>query len=159
MNLHEIPYKVMVTLPQCVDRRWKLHEALCLYGIKDVIAEHPVPLHDINIAEYSHLPQKALPYVSQILTLSKVVADAKQKGAHSLWLLEDDAVLHPEFLYRARRLRIPNNWRFVYLGGAYYDKAVRINRDIVKPNKVLDLHCVVISAAIFSFSFVLPKTL
>ena len=149
MNLHEIPFKVMITMPQCADRRWRLHENLCHYGIADVIAEHPVPLHDINAQEYSHLPQKALPYISQILTLKKVIGDARRRNAHCVWLFEDDAVLHPEFLSRARRLRVPNNWRFLYLGGAYYESVVRINEFLVRPSKVLDLHCVIISSEMY----------
>ena len=136
-------------MPQCADRRWRLHENLCHYGINDVIAEHPIPLHEINAQEYSHLPQKALPYISQILTLKKVIGDAKRQNAHCVWLFEDDAVLHPEFLNRARRLRVPNNWRFLYLGGAYYENVVRINEFLVRPSKVLDLHCVIISSEMY----------
>lgn len=149
MNLHEIPLKVMITMPQCAERRWRLHESLCGYGISDVIAEHPIAIHEINTAEYSHLPGKALPYVSQILTLKRVFSDARKRKVNSIWLFEDDAVLHPDFLELARRIRVPNNWRFLYLGGACYENAIRVNEHLLKPNRTLDLHCVVISGEMF----------
>jgi hypothetical protein len=149
MNLHEIPLKVVISLPQRSERRWKLHEKLCKMGITDLVCEHPVPVSEITGTQYSHLPKTALPYVSQILTLQKLLKESRVKGRKAIWILEDDAAFHPEFHDRVRRLRVPNNWQFLYLGGAYYDEVIRINESLVSPNKILDLHSVIIANSMF----------
>src|SRR6202453_1023001 len=149
MNLHEVPYKVMINMPQASDRRWQLHEKLCKFGFMDVACEHPIPIAEIDRSEYSHLPEEALPYISQIITIKRVLTEAKRRGAKSTWLLEDDATFHSEFNDRVRRLRVPNNWCFLYLGGAYYEEAIRINGALVRPDKILDLHSLVISSEVY----------
>ena len=150
MNIHEIPFKAIVSMPSCSDRLYKLQEQLSRFGINDAECVHPVPVADINLHEFPHLPKDKLPYVSQTLTLRGIIREAKKRGASSTWLMEDDAVFHPEFLQLVRMIRVPNNWKFFYLGGAYYENAVRINEALLQPDRILDLQSVVIAADMYN---------
>ena len=74
------------------------------------------------------------------LTIRLAIRKAKQLKSPSLLLLEDDAVLHPNFRELISRLELPDDWGIFYLGCQHTSRPKLESDGIVKVARALDSH-------------------
>ena len=74
------------------------------------------------------------------LTIRLAIRKAKQQKAPALLLLEDDAILHPNFRELISRLDLPNDWGIFYLGCQHTARPLPHRDGLVKVTRALDSH-------------------
>lgn len=80
--------------------------------------------------------------------LSKRLAirQAMRRCKKGLLLLEDDAVLHPEFAGRIRELPLPDDWAMLYLGCQHLKRPQVVAPGLVRIRRASSMHAVIIRA-------------
>jgi len=74
------------------------------------------------------------------LTIRLAIRKAKQLKSPSLLLLEDDAILHPNFRELIARMELPDDWGIFYLGCQHTSRPEPHSVGIVKVSRALDSH-------------------
>lgn len=84
--------------------------------------------------------------LSQCLALRQ----ARQAGAPTLLLLEDDCVLHPDFRSRTAQLTLPEDWGIFYFGCQHLERPVPAGKGLVRVRKGLDTHAFAVRARYYN---------
>jgi hypothetical protein len=74
------------------------------------------------------------------LTIRLAIRKAKQQKAPALLLLEDDAILHPNFRELISRITLPDDWGIFYLGCQHTERPEPHGEGLVKVKRALDSH-------------------
>ena len=74
------------------------------------------------------------------LSIRLAIRKAKQQKAPALLLLEDDAILHPNFRELISRINLPDDWGIFYLGCQHTTRPIPHSDGLVKVTRALDSH-------------------
>lgn len=74
------------------------------------------------------------------LTIRLAIRRAKRMKASALLLLEDDAILHPNFRELISRIELPEDWGIFYLGCQHTQRPEPCGEGLVRVKKALDSH-------------------
>jgi len=74
------------------------------------------------------------------LTIRLAIRRAKQKGAKSVLLFEDDAVLHPNFVELVNQIELPEDWGIFYFGCQHCERPEPFSPGLVRVTRALDAH-------------------
>jgi hypothetical protein len=110
----------------------------------DVEWKVPVKIDDIPWGEMPSAYKNHSKYASQALTLIEVFKEVIHKGADHFMLFEDDIIFHPQILTHLPHITVPDDWKFIYVGGRNCGVKQYISRGLVKSTFVSDLHAVII---------------
>jgi hypothetical protein len=143
IDLGAVPYKVLVSLEKHADRRNTARTRLAALAL-DVAWKIPVKFADVPWATipsiYARMPQKA----SQAITLLEIFDAVERANASSFIHFEDDVIFHPRLATLLPRLRVPRDWKFIYLGGRNNGKRSASSPGFVRSDFISDLHAVII---------------
>ena len=143
LNLDLIPYKVLVSMPQQHERRANAQRQFAELGM-EVEWKIPVKLDDIDWKILPEIYRVRPKYASQTLTLIEVFEEARRRNVSHFAHFEDDIVFHPDVLSLLPQINVPEDWKFIYLGGRNWGPKKYVSQGIVKPHYVYDLHAAVI---------------
>lgn len=147
IDFERIPYKVLISLERQRERRENAQRQFAQLGF-DVEWKIPVkydPASD-NIAALGYNGNAVA--ISQALTLLEILDEAERRSVESLMIFEDDVIFHPAFLDRMSEIKVPDDWKFIYLGGRNCGGTEYISSDLIKSDFVVDLHAVIIRTSI-----------
>jgi len=136
MNFEEtFPLRYYVNLGRREDRRTELEWNLDQVGVS--IERFPaVDARFVrNPRGYANKGRYAL-----ALTIRMAIRRAKQKRAKALLLLEDDAILHPNFLELVNRIEMPDGWGIFYFGCQHLQRPTPHREGVVRVTRALDAH-------------------
>ncbi len=74
------------------------------------------------------------------LTIRLAIRRARQLKHPTVLLLEDDAILHPNFRELISRIKLPDDWGIFYLGCQHTERPEPCVEGLVKVQKALDSH-------------------
>jgi hypothetical protein len=143
IDLKSIPYKVLISLEQHHGRRSNAQRQFAELGI-DVAWKIPVKIDEIP---WTWIPQayRGRPAsASHTATLLSVFDEVERTKAESFVVFEDDVIFHPAISTLLPRIRVPRDWKFIYLGGRNTGIKRRISPGLVRSDFVNDLHAVII---------------
>lgn len=83
------------------------------------------------------------------LTIRLAIRRARQRGAQSVLLFEDDAILHPSFLKLVSRIEFPEDWGIFYLGCQHVERPTPVSEGVVRVKRALDSHAWAIHESVF----------
>lgn len=147
-DFRQVPYKVLISMEQQRERRDAAYEQFAKLGM-EVEWKVPVPISDPRLKQLPKAYKNHPKYASQTCTIIEVLKEAKRRGSESLMLLEDDIVFHPHILWLMPQVVIPNDWKFIYIGGRNCGSRSYVFKGLAKSTFVSDLHAVIIRAAMF----------
>ena len=81
----------------------------------------------------------------------QVVRDARDSGASSVLIFEDDAVLDPEFEDKFARFikEVPSDWDMLYFGALHKDEPVRISEHVARITKANSTYAYALRNTVF----------
>ncbi len=134
-----------MSLEQQLERRDNALRQLVAHGM-EVEWKIPVKIADVPWArlpgDYKLRPEDG----SHAATLLSILDEVERKRAPSFMHIEDDVVFHPRFLTLLARLRVPQDWQFIYLGGRNGGARTKVCPGLARSNFIADLHAVIIRA-------------
>jgi len=143
IDLGAVPYKVLVSLEKHADRRNRAQAQFARLAL-DVAWKIPVKLENIPWAAlpsiYAGMPSNA----SHAMTFLEIFDAVERANASSFIHFEDDVVFHPRFATLLPRLRVPRDWKFIYLGGRNNGKRSASTPGLLRSDFISDLHAVII---------------
>ncbi len=75
----------------------------------------------------------------------------KLAGAEAVWVIEDDAVLCPDFQARFSAMSIPDDWQIIYLGCTFVDEPEPISPTLVRVRgRIWETHAMIVRATAFA---------
>ena len=83
------------------------------------------------------------------LTLRRVLREAERRRAAAVFILQDDAVFHPDFARVAAALALPADWGMLYFGCQHIETPARHSPGVVRVRRALDAHAVAVRARWF----------
>lgn len=86
---------------------------------------------------FAGLPQRA-----HSISFRLLLRTAQRRDSAALFVLEDDAVFHPEFRGRVAALELPDDWQMFYFGCQHLAPPKRVNDGVVRVRRALDTHAV-----------------
>mgnify|MGYP002628233146 CR=1 FL=1 len=129
------PFRYYINLGRREDRRTELEYHLDQVGV----TAQRFPAIDSrfcrNSRGYGNKGRYAL-----AVTIRFAIRKAKQQKAPALLLLEDDAILHPNFRELISRIDLPDDWGIFYLGCQHTTRPVPHSKGLVKVTRALDSH-------------------
>jgi hypothetical protein len=131
------PYRAYVSLPRRMDRRGWLQARMADAGVS---AEwfRAIDARRLRGSKgFKGLPQRA-----HSLSFRLLLRTAKRRDSAALFVLEDDAVFHPEFRERIAALELPDDWQIFYFGCQHLAPPKRVNDGVVRVRRALDTHAV-----------------
>jgi hypothetical protein len=145
IDLNSIPCKFLVSLEQHHERRNNAQRQFAALGIH---AEWkiPVKLEDVPWAQLPRDYERKRAAASQAMTMLSIFDEVERLKAPSFMHFEDDVVFHPRISILLPRLRVPRDWKFIYLGGRNGRIKTPVSSGLVRSMFVSDLHAVIIRA-------------
>jgi len=136
MNFEEtFPLRYYINLGRREDRRTELEYHLDQVGVTATRFPAIDSRFCRNPRGYENKGRYAL-----ALTIRLALRKAKQLKAPSLLLLEDDAILHPNFRELISRIDLPDDWGIFYLGCQHTTRPEPKSEGLVKVTRALDSH-------------------
>ena len=138
------PLRAVISLPRRQDRRAWVNARMAAAG---VTADwfHAVDAKTLRRSNGFHgLPQRA-----HSLSFRFVLRQAQRRNSPALFVLEDDAVFHPEFQTRAAALEIPEDWQIFYFGCLHLEPPQPVGPGLVRVIRALDTHAVAFRQSAF----------
>jgi hypothetical protein len=83
------------------------------------------------------------------LTQRRALREARRRRADAVLLLEDDVVLHPNFLKLIERIQLPADWGMFYLGCAHSQPPDIISEGLARVNHALDTHAIAVHSSYY----------
>ncbi|MGH9561619.1 MAG: hypothetical protein ACRD3S_09210 [Terracidiphilus sp.] len=143
IELNTIAYKALVSLEQHQERRSSAQRQFAALGL-DVEWKIPAKLEDVPWASvprvYRDRPEKA----SHAVTLISVLDEVERAKVPSFMHFEDDVIFHSRISTLLPRLRVPRDWKFIYLGGRNFGTRIKVWPGLVRSDHVVDLHAVIV---------------
>jgi hypothetical protein len=149
IDLKAIPYSVLLSTERQHERRSLAQKQLKKLGI---VAEwkKPVKIEDIkwnaSTEAYKERPASA----SHALTLIEVLDEAERRKVEYAMLFEDDVMFHSDILEVVNEVKVPNDWKFIYLGGRNCGTKQQVSSRLVRSTFISDLHAVILHSDMFS---------
>ena len=147
IDLKAIPYKVLVSMENHQERRREAQEQFQRLGI-DVEWKIPVKIQDIQwnatTLRYRLVPVAA----SRMLTLLDIFSEVERRKVDYFIHFEDDVVFHPEITALLPEIRVPQDWKFIYIGGRNCGDHEYVSRGLIRSDFISDIHAVIIRADI-----------
>jgi len=84
------------------------------------------------------------------LTQRLAIRQAKLLGAEAVLLLEDDVVLHPNFLALIHGIELPEDWGILFLGCQHLEEPTPCAPGIVRVKHAVDTHAVAIRKSYYN---------
>ncbi len=140
--LTSIPYVALLSLEGHEERRANAFRQLKSVGIE---AEWVVPVK-LDALDWSYIPpafRRAPRYASHAITMIQMFDEAILRGAECFMHVEDDVVFRSDILDRLPHIIVPNDWKFIYLGGRSWGPRQKIRHGLVRSNSICDLHAVI----------------
>ena len=78
------------------------------------------------------------------MTLLSVFDQVERAKAPSFMHFEDDVIFHPRISTLLPRLKVPRDWKFIYIGGRNGRTMTPASPGLVRSDFVSDLHAVII---------------
>ena len=125
---------VYINLDRRPDRRQRLQAELTHHGFKRI---ERFPAIDGNAIEKPlHWTHTAGAY-GCLLSHVQVVREARDSGAASVLIFEDDAVLDPEFDDKFAHFikEVPGDWDMLYFGALHKDEPIKISAHVARITK------------------------
>jgi hypothetical protein len=145
IDLASIPYSVLISLERHHERRRSAQRQLAALGID---AEWKIPVRLENApwarlpADYSGKPAAG----SHTITLLAILDAVEQAKFPCFMHIEDDVIFHPRLATLLPGLRVPRDWKFIYLGGRNGGEKTRVSPGLVRATLISDLHAVIVRA-------------
>jgi hypothetical protein len=143
IDLNSIPFRVLVSLEQHHERRSNAQRQFSELGF-DAEWKIPVKMEDVPWArlpyEYTRRPSSA----SHAITLLSIFDEVERAKVPSFVHFEDDVIFHPRISQLLPRLRVPREWKFIYLGGRNNGSKTTVTPGLARSDFVSDLHAVII---------------
>ena len=146
VDLKLVPYKVLISMEQHHERRKHAQKQFSQLGMA---VDWKIP------TRIEHIPWAALPasyehsakYTSQAVTLLDVLEEVERRKVDSFMLLEDDVIFHSDIVNLLPKIRVPRDWRFIYIGGRNNGIKEEVAPGLVRSTFVSDLHAVIIRSS------------
>jgi glycosyl transferase, family 25 len=142
------PYRVCINLDSRPER-WE--------AMQRKFAEIPVSVERLaaidgrEVAVPERLSQ--LRPVDYACTMSHLTAvrKAKELGAHSVLIFEDDAFFDPEFItkFPGYIAQLPSDWKMVYLGGYHIQRPIPVSKNMVRAVETLTTHAYAVRSSLY----------
>lgn len=135
----ELPLKVCLNLDRREDRRRYASEHFRMLHLK--VRRWPA----LDGSRSRHAggfpnPSKRAKHLSFL----QVIRHARLLRSKAVLFLEDDVVLHPDFVQRAAALEVPEDWGMLYFGCLHVEPPLRVSENLVKISRAYDTHAVAI---------------
>jgi hypothetical protein len=145
IDLDSIPHKFLLSLERHHERRANAQRQLAALGIH---AEWRIPtkLEDVPWAQLPRDFERKPGAASHAMTLLAIFDEVERLKAPSFMHFEDDVVFHPRVATLLSRIRVPRDWKFIYLGGRNGRTKTVVSPGLVRSGFVSDLHAVIIRA-------------
>ncbi len=143
IDLKSIPYKALVSLERHHERRSNAQRQFTELGI-DSEWKIPVNMRDVPWAGLPHAYRGKPAAASHAMTLLAILDEVERAKTPSFMHFEDDVIFHPRISTLLPRLRVPCEWKFIYLGGRNNGTKTKISPGLVRSDFVSDLHAVII---------------
>ena len=83
------------------------------------------------------------------LSFRFLIRQAERQHFPALLVLEDDAVLHPEFRERVTALALPDDWQIFYFGCQHLETPKPVSPGLVRVTRAHDTHAVAFRASAY----------
>ena len=125
---------VCINLDRRPDRWQRIQAELALHGFQSV--ERFAAIDGNDVEKPAHWTHTAGAY-GCLLSHVQVVSEARDSGASSVLIFEDDAVLDPEFEDKFARFikEAPGDWDMLYFGALHKDEPFRISEHVSRITK------------------------
>ena len=140
--LQSVTYTALISLDKHDKRRGN---ALLQLEQLDIEAEwvRPVEAESIDLTLLPSAFLNAPNYASHALTILNVFDKALLRNASNFMHVEDDVIFDPQIRKFLPQIVVPNDWKFIYIGGRNCGSKQRFSSWIVKSSFVSDLHAVI----------------
>ena len=143
IDLSSIPCKFLISLEQHRERRGNTQRQLAALGIH-AQWKIPMKLEDVPWAQVPRDYERKPAAASHAMTLLSIFDEVERAKAPSFMHFEDDVVFHPRAATLLSRIRVPGDWKFIYLGGRNGRIRTVVSPGLVRSSLVSDLHAVII---------------
>jgi glycosyl transferase, family 25 len=128
------PLKVCINLDRRADRWKRIQRAFTAHGIE------PVQRFSAIDGHYVELPHSWFHTAGAygcLLSHVRVVREARDAGASSVLIFEDDAVFDPQFKERFATFvqELPEDWDMLFFGALHKDEPVKVSEHIARITK------------------------
>jgi hypothetical protein len=143
IDLNSISCKFLISLERHRERRDNAQRQFAALGIR---AEWriPVKIEDVPWAQVPRDYESKPGAASHAMTLLSIFDEVERVKAASFVHFEDDVVFHPRLSTLLPRIRVPRDWKFIYLGGRNGRIKTTVSPGLVRSTFVSDLHAVII---------------
>jgi hypothetical protein len=148
LSLSSVGYKVLISLEREHKRRLHAQSQLELLGAVDTEWKIPVRIPAIPWGILPQAYRNNSKYASHAATLLEVMDETERRRTESFMLIEDDVVFHPNIQKLLPKIRVPIDWKFIYLGGRNYGLKQPVSNGLVRSNSISDAHAVIIRSDI-----------
>ncbi len=141
--VRSVPYVALLSLRKHAARRANAFEQLKSVGIE---AEWMIPVK-IEALNWMHIPaifRRAPRYASHAVTMIRMFDEALRRGVEYFMHVEDDVVFHKDILNRLPQIIVPDDWKFIYLGGRSWGPRHEVGNGLFLSNSICDLHAVIL---------------
>ena len=143
IDLNSIPCKFLISLEQHHERRGNAQRQFAALGIH-ADWKIPMKLEDVPWARVPRDYERKPAAASHAMTLLSIFDEVERAEAPSFMHFEDDVVFHPRVMALLPRIRVPRDWKFIYLGGRNGRIKTTVSPGLVRSSLVSDLHAVII---------------
>lgn len=144
------PYKFCINLDRRPDRWAAMRENFGRFGIHCVERLAAVDGKEIELPErLSHL--RPVDYACTLSHLN-AVKKAREAGAPSVLIFEDDCLFDPDFVLKFPEYmrQVPADWDMLFLGGYHFEMPLTVSENIVRAVKTLTAHAYAVRQTIYA---------
>ena len=138
MNAREhknlFPLKVCINLDRRPERWQRVQRAFAAHGLESVQRVSAVDGNDVVLPHnWIHTPGA----YGCLLSHVRVVREARDAGASSVLIFEDDAVFDPQFKekFAAFSRELPDDWDMLFFGALHKDEPLRVSEHVGRITK------------------------
>src|SRR5688572_12527039 len=129
------PHKYLLNLARRQDRRVRCEELFAEQGWK-VRRQPAVDARRLQSAHRFQAPGRYAHAVSTRMILRR----ASLAKAETVFIFEDDVVLHPALAERLAEIELPDDWGIFYLGCQHHERPEIVSPGLVRTRAALDTH-------------------
>jgi GR25 family glycosyltransferase involved in LPS biosynthesis len=146
---HFFACKVCINLDRRPERWTSMQRKLEQAGIRTVERLSAVDGIRIEVPE-AHRNLRPVDYACTMSHLA-AVRQARERGAESVLILEDDAFFDPEFPARFAEYvaQLPDDWHMLFLGGYHFQPPMPVNSHIVRAVETLTTHAYAVRDSLY----------
>jgi glycosyl transferase family 25 len=143
------PYKVCINLDRREDRWAAMQRKFERAGIRTVERLSAVDGTRIAVPA-AHAALRPVDYACTMSHLA-AVQRARELGAASVLIFEDDAFFDPDFPSKFDQYmsQLPEDWHMVFLGGYHFQRPIAVTRNIVRAVETLTAHAYAVRSSLY----------